>query len=403
MEQSIRQESAGHLLEKARATVGELTVKASYADNYQPVYLDPDYLVEAVHELHTTEAVTQPSYVDELQAELTAIALGKSDRPIVITGNCSERIMPVDTPIERLIEGTIIGLQTVEESELAHALHIRRERGQNTKPRSEENEVLADKNIVMSYMGDAINDPDPTKREPDPARLVAAGIQARDIEQALTQTVGRHVPAAHEALNLLYERSFMRTDPKSGKTYLLSADLPWIGVRTNHPDSDHVELLSQVANPVGVKLDHTTTAAHIEELNSRLNPDNIPGKLVLMPRVGLNQIQTLPALLEAIKVHAPGSLILFDIHGSTKKLPGGKKTRVVSEITREIELLSRASVAKGLKLHGVHLETTHDTGRLECVNEPDEEPRHPGGIDPQLNPNQTRQVLNEAAPYLLAS
>ncbi|HVV67082.1 MAG TPA: 3-deoxy-7-phosphoheptulonate synthase [Candidatus Saccharimonadales bacterium] len=403
--------------EQATEIVGSLE-GSSYAENFQPTYLDQDYLREAVHEVLTTETVTQPEYVDNLSASLAAIASGEDRRPVIITGNCSERVL-LDQNLHAPALNSLRGLQIVGDTALSHALHIRRERGQNTKPRSEETEIIhpvaegasepaeSPTQIVMSYMGDSINDPDPNRREPDPGRLVAAAVQARDIEEELLVTIGRHVPAAHEALNLYYERGFLRVDPRTGERYLLSADLPWIGLRTNQPDSDHVDLLSQVQNPVGIKLGAETTDEHLKRLVERLNPSRKIGKLVLMPRFGLDFQDRLPDFMETVREHASGSLLLYDIHGSTKAkkiteagVEKKVKLRYVGDIIEEIKVLSAAAQAGGLALHGVHLETTTDDSRLECIDAPGDLPLHEGGIDPQLNPRQTKAVLNSVAPYL---
>ncbi len=399
MENMQRRQSPPELWVVAIKTVEEEAGRASYAYNFQPTYLDHEYLVEAVHELYTTQPVTRPEYVEALQTELADIATGHSKRPIVITGNCAERVL-LKTPIHELAANSLAGLELVNSSLLENPLQVRRERGQNTKPRSEETEILPDGNIVISYMGDAINDMSPHNREPDPARLVAAGIQALDIENELTETVGEHIPAAHEALNLLYEKSFLRSDSQTNKKYLLSADLPWIGLRTNAVDSDHTKLLASVENPIGIKLGADTSEEHVEGLSAALNPTGKPGKLVLMPRFGIDNVHRLPGFLRAVKTHAPGSLILYDIHGSTQKLEDGTKTRLVDDIVEEISVLSQACHEAGLRLNGVHLETTTDPARLECIDHRGQRPTHPGGIDPQLNPRQTKFVLDQLAAIL---
>ena len=51
----------------------------------------------------------------------------------------------------------------------------------------------------------------------------------------------------------------------------------WIGERTRQLDGAHVELLSRIRNPIGVKLGPTTTADDAIALADRLNPENEAG------------------------------------------------------------------------------------------------------------------------------
>ena len=59
---------------------------------------------------------------------------------------------------------------------------------------------------------------------------------------------------AHEALLLGYEEALTRRDSLTDDWYDCSAHLLWIGERTRQPDGAHVEFLSGVKNPIGVKL-----------------------------------------------------------------------------------------------------------------------------------------------------
>ena len=59
---------------------------------------------------------------------------------------------------------------------------------------------------------------------------------------------------SHEALLLGYEEALTRRDSLTGDWYDCSAHLLWIGDRTRQLDGAHVEFLSGVQNPIGVKL-----------------------------------------------------------------------------------------------------------------------------------------------------
>ena len=64
----------------------------------------------------------------------------------------------------------------------------------------------------------------------------------------------------HEALLLEYEHALTRIDSRTGTPYDVSGHFVWIGERTNALDGAHVELLSRVRNPIGVKVGPTLDA-----------------------------------------------------------------------------------------------------------------------------------------------
>lgn len=368
-----------------------------YTETYQPTYPNMETLLEAIHELRETTPVTNPEQIRELRARLGDVVEGRLDEPIIITGPCAEPVEGLDTPMHEIVDRTLTGLGVVKRS-LKRAIHIRRDRGQNTKPRSNEHEIV-DGVEVVSYMGDAVNGKDLAHRTPDPSRMVGAALQARDIEHDLKERVGEHVSAAHEALLLPYEHAFMQEE--NDGVYLTSTDLPWVGMRTNNVDSEHVQLLKEVENPVGVKIGASSDAEHMRELAETLNPRGEAGKLVLMLRAGLDNADATREIVAAIKQHASNAVIMYDIHGATITNEHGEKVRSVSRIIEEINQLAGICHDHGLKLHGLHLETTHDNTRMECVDTPNGRPTHPGNVDPQLNPAQLEKVLKAVEGKLL--
>ncbi len=382
-------------LAEAEAIIAMLP-EPDYGVNYQAEYPDKEALAEAMAENLTTQGVTTPHRAAAFTKELESVSNPRSPDLLVITGSCREAIQ-ASVPITELADITEANLAVIAGSKLKRIKVAQRDRGQYKKPRSAVEEEDAKGNKIPVYMGDVVNGEDVRDRTPDPSRLVAGGVQARDLEIELTRRFGHHVAAAHEALSLPYELPFIRKDERSGKLYSHSADLLWAGLRTNQLTSEIVKLLMTIENTVGVKIGGSSDEAHIAGLAERLNPENRAGKLIFMLRLGLQEVDRYPTILRAINKHASNAITIFDIHGMTEKRPDGLKIRHVPSIIEGMTVMARACQDAGVKFGGVHLETTPDSTRFECIDELDQLPLHPGNIDPRLNPRQTRRVLNALA------
>lgn len=378
-------------LAQAEAIVTALPTP-DYPINFQPTYADSGQLTEAVSEMLGMEPVTTPEQVDALSAQLAIARASEGRMPIIMTSSCAESV-DMKVPVEVLVERAISERKLVL-SAMPAALYIGRKCGQNAKPRSSANQKLSNGLVVPSYMGDMINDYDPTKREPDPSRLVAAALQAKAVEQGMRRILGFHPWVSHEALSLPYEASFKRS--VNGRQYLLSGDTAWIGFRTNKAEGPHVQMMSDVENTVGVKLGPGTDANHIKALVQTLNPHRKIGKLLFMIRVGKDE-QAMNSILEVIAEEDPGANITYDIHGTKRKVEGCPKVRAVPDIVDDILLLAAACKAYGRRLGGLHLETHTIKNRYECVDEIGQLPKHESMVDPGLNPSQTVRVLEEVA------
>ncbi len=64
----------------------------------------------------------------------------------------------------------------------------------------------------------------------------------------------------------------------------------WIGDRTRQLDGAHVEFLRGVNNPIGVKVGPSMNPEDLIRLIDVLNPDNDPGRLNLIARMGANKV-----------------------------------------------------------------------------------------------------------------
>ena len=91
---------------------------------------------------------------------------------------------------------------------------------------------------------------------------------------------------SHEALLLGYEQAMTRVDSTSGDWYCTSGHFLWIGDRTRQTDHAHVEFCRGIKNPLGLKCGPSSKADDLLRLIDMLNPDNAPGRLTLICRMG---------------------------------------------------------------------------------------------------------------------
>src|SRR5690606_5189437 len=103
-------------------------------------------------------------------------------------------------------------------------------------------------------------------------------------------------------LLLNYEEMLTREDEEvPGTFYDCSAHMLWIGDRTRDLEGAHVEFFRGIGNPIGCKVGPSMTVDGLLTLIDTLNPDNIPGKLTLITRMGAEKADSLlPALVKAV-------------------------------------------------------------------------------------------------------
>jgi 3-deoxy-7-phosphoheptulonate synthase len=201
---------------------------------------------------------------------------------------------------------------------------------------------------------------------------------------------------SHEALLLPYEEALTRRDSLTGDWYDCSAHLVWIGERTRQVDGAHVEFMSGVHNPIGVKLGPTTTPEEAVALCRRLDPGREAGRLVLISRMGAERVtECLPPLLHA--VHRAGHPVVWacdPMHGNTFVHESGYKTRHFDAVMREVELFFDACRVADVWPGAVHVELTGDDV-TECLGGGDDlrgeqlESRYETRCDPRLNARQS--------------
>ena len=87
-----------------------------------------------------------------------------------------------------------------------------------------------------------------------------------------------------------------------------------------------------------MKLRPTTTPEYAVELAERLDPDNTPGRLTFITRMGARDVRdALPPIVE--KVTASGHPVLWvcdPMHGNTREASTGHKTRSYDDVADEV-------------------------------------------------------------------
>ena len=325
--------------------------------------------------------------------------------------------------------------------------------GQFAKPRSSGSETI-DGVTLPAYRGDIVNGIgfDVASRVPDPERLLQAYHQATaslnllrafaqggfaDVHQvhqwnldfiansalsekyhqlanridetlAFMRAVGmdsapqlREVSffTAHEALLLNYEQAFTRRDSLTGDWYDCSAHMLWIGDRTRQPDGAHVEFMRGINNPIGVKTGPSTDPDELLRLIDTLNPENDPGRLNLIVRMGADKVEAhMPALVRAIEREGKQVLWSSDpMHGNTIKASSGYKTRDFAAILAEVEQFFAVHKAEGTWAGGIHIEMTGQNvteciGGATPVTEAGLSDRYHTHCDPRLNADQSLEL-----------
>ncbi len=336
-------------------------------------------------------------------------------------------------------------------------IKIGRIAGQFAKPRSSDIEVLNGVELP-SYRGDMINDMEFNKasREPDPHRLIEGyeqsaatlnlirafaqggmadlakvhewtlGFLADTPESTKYQEVADRISeslnfmkacgltsdtasqlretefyTSHEALLLNYEEALTREDTITAEKgwYSTSAHLLWVGDRTRQHDHGHIEFLSGIQNPVGIKCGPSLEPDDLIRLIEKINPENDTGKVVLICRMGSEKVfDHLPKLIK--KIQSEGKKVIWccdPMHGNTIKASNGYKTRKVSQILSEVDNFFNVHKTEGSYPGGVHFEMT-GSNVTEClgganeVKESDLGSRYHTHCDPRLNGSQSLEL-----------
>ncbi|WP_025275001.1 class II 3-deoxy-7-phosphoheptulonate synthase [Haloglycomyces albus] len=278
----------------------------------------------------------------------------------------------------------------------------------------------ASMNMLRAYLGGGLADlqsvhdwnKDFVRSSPAGERYEAIG---REIDRAMAfmQACGvqdsalhtAEVFASHEMLAIEYDRALTRVF--DGEAYGLSGHMLWSGERTRQIDGAHIDFLSRVSNPVGCKIGPTATPEEVVELCHKLNPHNLPGKLVLVSRMGQAKVRdVLTPIIE--KVEASGRKVVWQcdpMHGNTFEAKGGFKTRAFDHVVDEV--LGFFEVHRELGTHpgGIHIELTGDNvtecvGGAQEIQEEELSDRYETACDPRLNTQQSLELAFLVAEML---
>ncbi|MGH8984798.1 MAG: class II 3-deoxy-7-phosphoheptulonate synthase [Acidimicrobiia bacterium] len=428
----------------------------------QPRWPDADALEAALAELRRLPPLVFAGEARQLTESLALTAEGKGF--LLQAGDCAESFEAFSADSIRDKLKVILQMAVVlTYSTGVPVTKVGRIAGQFAKPRSTPTEVRGDAELP-SFRGDMVNGFafDPDARTADPTRLVRAynqsaatlnlvraftkggfadlaRVHAWNLEYVATSREGRRYEVlaqeieralrfmsacgidldaelqlhevdfftAHEALILGYEEALTRRDSLTDDWYDCSAHLLWVGERSRQLGGAHIEFLSGVQNPLGVKLGPDATADDAVALCERLNPTRRPGRIVLFSRMGADRVEdALPPILRAVTMAGHPVVWACDpMHGNTFAHESGYKTRRFDDVMRELRGFFAACETADAWPGGVHIELTGENV-TECLGGTEEvldehlEQRYETMCDPRLNARQALDLAFQVAELL---
>ena len=454
------------MLSNEKVVVADPSVIAGL-DNYrnlvaaqQPTWPDQTKLEEVKAILAKYPPLVFAGEVDILKERLAQAASGKAF--LLQGGDCAETF--ADATADRIRNRVKTMLQMAVVLTYGASMPVvkmGRMAGQFAKPRSSDIETREGVELP-AYRGDAVNGYDFTleSRTADPTRLLQAyntsastlnliraftmggfadlrsvhewnkGFtdnpansryenMAREIDKAIkfmaacganfNELRTTEFYASHEGLLFDYERPMTRIDSRTGTPYDTSAHFIWIGERTRQLDGAHMDFLSRVRNPLGVKLGPNTSVDDVLALIDKLDPAREPGRLTLISRMGAPKIrEALPKLVKAVRDAGAQPLWVTDpMHGNGITTANGYKSRRFDDVMDEVRGFFEVHRDLGTFPGGVHIELTGDDvaeclGGSEHIDEATLESRYESLCDPRLNHSQSLELAFLVAEELAA-
>jgi 3-deoxy-7-phosphoheptulonate synthase len=429
-----------------------------------PDYPDPAKLDAVEKKLRGYPPLVFAGEARNLMAGLATVAEGKAF--LLQGGDCAESFAEFNANNIRDTFKVLLQMAVVLTFGAAcPVVKVGRMAGQFAKPRSAPTETIGDVELP-SYRGDIVNGIDFTAaaRVPDPERLAQSyhqsaatlnllrafaqggfadlhkvhrwnldfvadsplGHRYKEMADRLSETLDFMAACgmtsennaqiretefftSHEALLLHYEQALTRTDSLTGKWYGCSAHMLWIGDRTRQLDAAHVEYMRGIQNPLGLKCGPTSDPDELVRLIEILNPQNVPGRLTLIARMGHEKVEAkLPPLVRAVQ--RAGAKVVWScdpMHGNTIKSSTGYKTRPFDRILSEVKSFFAVHRAEGSYAGGVHFEMTGQDvteciGGAKAVTEEALADRYHTHCDPRLNATQALELAFLIAEQLKA-
>ena len=454
------------MLSNEKVVIADPSVIAGL-DNYrnlvaaqQPTWPDQKKLEEVKAILATYPPLVFAGEVDILKSRLAQAASGKAF--LLQGGDCAETF--ADATADRIRNRVKTMLQMAVVLTYGASMPVvkmGRMAGQYAKPRTSDTETREGLELP-AYRGDAVNGYDFTleSRTADPMRLLQAyntSASTLNLIRAFTmggfadlrsvhewnkgftdnpansryETMAREIDKAikfmaacganfnelrttefytsHEGLLFDYERPMTRIDSRTGTPYDTSAHFIWIGERTRKLDGAHMDFLSRVRNPLGVKLGPNTSVDDVLALIEKLDPEREPGRLTLISRMGAGKIrEALPKLVKAVKDAGAQPLWVSDpMHGNGITTANGYKSRRFDDVMDEVRGFFEVHRDLGTFPGGVHIELTGDDvaeclGGSEHIDEATLESRYESLCDPRLNHSQSLELAFLVAEELAA-
>lgn len=429
-----------------------------------PSYPDAAALAQAEQQLAGWPALIFAGEADALRARLASVARGEAF--LLQGGDCAESFEDLGADTVRDTFRVILQMAVVLTYGAAcPVVKLGRIAGQFAKPRSSDVETV-DGVSLPSYRGDIVNGAEFTAaaRTPDPQRLIRAYSHSASVLNLLralaqggfadlhqvhrwTADFVRNSPqgerfealagriadclafmeacgfdaartpqlhavefyTSHEALHLHYEQALVRRDEASGRWYGGSAHLLWLGERTREVEGAHVEFLRGLHNPIGIKVGPTATPGDLQRLLDRIDPERVPGRVVLISRMGAGKLpDRLPALVRSLREAQREVVWCCDpMHGNTVSSANGYKTRDFTAIVTEVRDFFAVHAAEGSHAGGLHFEMTGQDvtecrGGAQGLTDASLEQRYRSACDPRLNGSQSLELAFMVAEMLKA-
>ncbi|MEY4348854.1 MAG: hypothetical protein RL719_151, partial [Actinomycetota bacterium] len=407
-------------------------------------------LTEVKAELAKLPPLVFAGEVDILKARIASAAEGKAF--LLQGGDCAETFADATADRIRNRVKTLLQMAVVlTYGASLPVIKMGRMAGQFAKPRSS-NDETREGLTLPAYRGDAVNgyDFDEASRAHNPERLLKAyhtSASTLNLVRAFTQggfadlrsvhewnrgftnnpanvryeSLAKEIDRAikfmaacgadfdalkttefyvsHEALLFDYERPLTRIDSRTGTPYATSGHFVWVGERTRQMDGAHIDYLSRLRNPIGVKLGPNTKPEDVLDLMDKLDPNREPGRLTFITRMGATKIrEALPALVEAVRDAGAQPLWITDpMHGNGITTKNGYKSRRFDDVMDEVRGFFEVHRAAGTIPGGIHIELTGDDvaeclGGSEHIDEATLEKRYESLCDPRLNHSQSLEL-----------